>query len=179
MGLLKKIGNAFIEEIPQETNEYANTEYVEMDMTEEVKLDEVDTNTLIDDIYAQNDLLDKSKSIFKVEELINSLPKEMSTDTKKASVLAILSNFGLTATEVCEDGEKRISILNSVKCKIETDCENTIAAKEAQIEEFKKSIEKLSVEIANEKEVMKISNETVINETGRIANLIKFIGGEN
>ena len=179
MGLLKTIGKAFIEEVPTENYETSIDVTSFEEEAVEVQLEGVDTNTLIDDIYAQNDLFDKSKSIFKVEELISSLPKEMATDTKKASVLAILSNFNLTATEISDDGEKRIDVLNGVKEKIDTDCKNAIADKEMQIENLKKTIETLTVEIANEQEVMKISDDTIANETTRIESLIKFVGGEN
>lgn len=179
MGLFKAIGKAFIEEVPAENYEVP----VSMDAFEEdvveAELEEVDTNTLIEDIYVQNDLYDKSRSIFKVEELIASLPKEMVTDTKRSSVLAILSSFDLTATEVLEDGEKRIDILNRIKTQVDVDCKDAIVNKEAQIEELKKSIANLTVEIADEQEKMKTSDEIILNEISKINNLVKFIGGEN
>lgn len=179
MGLFKTIGKALIEEVPMENYE----EPVDMSVLEEdvieAELEEVDTNTLIEDIYTQNDLFDKSRSIFKVEELIASLPKEMVTDTKRSSVLAILGSFNLTATEVLEDGEKRIDILNRIKAQVDTDCQNTVLNKEAEIEELKKTIANLTVEIANEQETMKVSDEIILNEVTKINNLIKFIGGEN
>ena len=84
MGLLKTIGKAFVEEMPAEEFENDSNEYFDEEemIREDVELESVNTNTLIDDIYSQNNLYDRSKSIFKVEELINSLPKEMVTDTK-------------------------------------------------------------------------------------------------
>lgn len=178
MGLFKAIGRAFVEEVPTENYDVlVDTETVVEEVVE-ADLTGVDVNTLIDDIYTQNDLFDKSRSIFKVEELIASLPKEMATDTKKSSVLAILGSFNLTATEVVEDGEKRVGVLNSIKAKIDGDCMNAIADKEAQIEEFKKTIETLTVEISNEQDKMKASDEIILNEAAKVNNLIKFIGGE-
>ena len=179
MGFLKNLKGAFIEEVPNENYEIP----VDMTINEEepmveAELESVDTTTLINDIYAQNDLLDTSRSIFKVEELIASLPKEMVTETKKSSVLAILSSFNLTSIEVTEDGERRINILNNIKAKIDTDCQNVIADKEIQIEECKKAIETLTIEIANEHEKMKKSDEVITVETAKIENLIKFIRGE-
>lgn len=180
MGLLKAIGRAFVEEVPTENYEdFIETETFSEDDVVEAELASVDTNTLIEDIYTQNDLFDKSRSIFKVEELIASLPKEMVTETKRASVLAILSSFNLTALEVSEDGEKRVQVLNTIKEQINADCKNTVANKEAQIEDLKKSIETLTVEIANEQEKMKISDDTISNEVTKIGNLVKFIGGIN
>ena len=179
MGLFKAIGKAFVEEVPTENYEVpVEAEVVEEDVVE-AEIAEVDTNTLIEDIYTQNELFDKSRSIFKVEELIASLPKEMVTDTKRASVLAILGSFNLTATEVLEDGEKRTSVLDTIKKQIDEDCKNTVAEKEAQIEELKKSIATLTVEIANEQDMMKVADEMISTEIVKINNLIKFIGGEN
>lgn len=180
MGLLEKIGKALVEEIPNsDYNPSIDLEVIPENSTPEVELDDVDTNTLINDVYTQNELSDMSRSIFKVEELIASLPKEMATDTKRASVLAILGSFNLTANEVVDDGAKRVGVLNGVKNKVDTDCENTIAEKEEQIEEFKKAIENLSVEIADEREKMKVSDELVSAEIAKVGALIKFIGGEN
>lgn len=179
MGFFKTIKGAFIEEIPNENYDIL-TEGIEITTAEtDVELEGVNTNTLINDVYTQNDLFDMSRSIFKVEELIASLPKEMATDTKRASVLAILGSFNLTATEVVEDGEKRVGVLKGVKDKIDSDCKFTITDKEAQIEEFKKAIEALTIEIANEYEKMKKSDEIVSAEISKVEALVNFVGGEN
>ena len=180
MGFLKSIGKAFVEEVPTENNKLTNEDFPSFEEENvEVELDSVNTDTLIDDIYTQNDLYDKSQSIFKVEELINSLPKEMVTETKRASVLSILGSFGLTATEVSDDGEKRIEVLNGVKEKINTESRDSISEKEEKIEEFKKAIANLETEIANEQNEVKISNEAISTEISRIKELVKFVGGTN
>lgn len=180
MGFLKAIKGAFIEEVPNENYEASvDMEDVEEEVAVDVELEGVNTDTLINDIYIQNDLSDMSRSIFKVEELIASLPKEMATDTKRASVLAILDSFNLTATEVVEDGENRKTTLCGVKEKIDLNCNSAITDKEAQIEEHKKSIEALTVEIANEREKMKHSDEIISAEIEKVKALIDFIGGEN
>lgn len=177
MGFLK---NLFIEEVPNDNYDIpVDMGVIEEEMTPEVKIESVNASTLIADVYAQNDLFDMSQSIFKVEELIASLPKEMATDTKRASVLAILGSFGLTATEVVDDGDKRISVLSGVKDKIDMDCKTTISNKEIEIEDLKKAIENLTVEIANEQEKMKLSDEAILAEMSKVENLIKFVGGEN
>lgn len=179
MGFLKSIGKAFVEEVPTENNEVEENFRSYVEENAEVELDSVNTDTLIDDIYTQNDLYDKSQSIFKVEELINSLPKEMVTETKRASVLSILGSFGLTATEVTDDGEKRIEVLGGVKEKINTESSDSISEKEEKIEEFKKAIANLESEIASEQNEVKISNEAISTEIGRIKELVKFVGGTN
>lgn len=176
MGLLKKL---FVEEIPNNEDAFG-TEAVIAEVEEpvpEVALDEVNTDTLIEDIYAQNELQDKSKSIFKVEELINSLPKEMVTETKKNSVLAILTSFGLTAEDVVSDGENRTMILSGVLDKITTEGENVVREKQTEIENHKMEIARLEKEIAVQQEEMRVSDTTISNETKRVAELIGFITG--
>lgn len=177
MGLFEKLG--LVEEVPTNNYEDVVEEYSYEEDVVEAELETVNTDTLIEDIYAQNDLADKSRSIFKVEELIASLPKEMATETKRNSVLAILGSFNLTATDVVADGEERIKILTAIKEQVDSDSKTTVADKEAQIEELKKAIESLTIEIANEQEKSRISNETITAEVVKIETLVKFVGGVN
>ena len=180
MGVFDTIKRAFVEEVPNENYEAPiDMGDAEEEIATDVELEGVNTDTLISDVYILNNLSDMSRSIFKVEELIASLPKEMATDTKRASVLAILDSFNLTATEVVEDGENRKATLCGAKEKIDTECNSAITDKEAQIEEYKKSIEALTVEIANEREKMKHSDAIISAEIEKVKALIDFIGGEN
>lgn len=174
------IKDFFVEKIPEEESYEAETDYVVEDTPPvEAELDEVHTDTLIDDIYAQNELSDKSRSIFKVEELINSLPKEMVTDTKRSSVLATLSIFGLTVTDVTLDGEQRLDVLNSILSKILDDGNSTISEKEIEIENHKKEIANLEKEISERNAEMMFSKNNINEEVDRIAELIKFVEGGN
>ena len=170
----------FVEKVPEEENYEVGTDYSVEDSTVPVELDEVHTDTLIDDIYVQNELSDKSKSIFKIEELINSLPKEMVTETKRGSVLATLGVFGLTVTDVTLDGEQRVDVLNSVLAKILDDGNANVTDKETEIENHKKEIARLEKEISEQQSEMKVSENNINTEVGRISGLIKFIeGGDN
>ena len=97
MGFLQKF--KLIEEIPNE-QDYPST-YEGNTLVEDKSIDveynsESGANAVVEDTYAQNNLHDTTRSIFKVEELMNSLPKEMVTETKKLSVLSILNSFNLT-----------------------------------------------------------------------------------
>ncbi len=173
------IRDFFVEKIPEEENYDVDTDYSVEDTEVLVELDEVHTDTLIEDIYAQNELSDKSKSIFKIEELINSLPKEMVTETKRGSVLATLGVFGLTVTDVTLDGEQRVDVLNSVLSKILNDGENIVIDKQVEIENHKKEIARLEKEIADQQSEMKTSENNINAEVDRISGLIKFIEGGN
>lgn len=175
MGFLKGF---FVEEVPQQ-EDYDFGDVIEDVDVGEAELDAVRTDTLIEDIYSQNELADKTKSIFKVEELINSLPKEMVTETKRSSVLATLEVFGLNESDVELDGEKRAEVLNSILIKISEEADETISGKEEEIENHKKGIQRLEKEISAQQLELKSSQETIETENKRIIDLIKFIKGEN
>jgi hypothetical protein len=178
MGFLEKIGKAFIEEVPIEGNDCDEADvYASEQIEAEVPAKGV-IDSLIDDIYASNDLSDTTQSIFKVEELINSLPNEMPTDTKRTSVLAILRNFGLTITEVSSDGDKRLGILESVKEKINTESASWMSDKKELIEDCKRTVADLQAQIMQEEHDIKASNELIAKEESRIRELIDFVGKE-
>ena len=174
MGLLK---NLFVEEIPNETASYDVESTIYEEPAVEVELEDVNTDTLIEDIYVQNELYDKTKSIFKVEELINSLPKEMVTETKKTSVLAILGSFGLTVTDVTLDGDNRVEVLSRVLAKIVEEGKEAVTQKNNEIEEHKKEIARLEKEISEQQTEMKVSEDTINSEISRITGLVQFISG--
>ena len=171
MGFLKGF---FVEEVPQE-EDYDFGQIIEDVDVGGAELDAVRTDTLIEDIYSQNELA----SIFKIEELINSLPKEMVTETKRNSVLATLEVFGLNESDVENDGMKRTEILNSILIKISEEADKSIREKEEEIENHKKEIERLEKEISAQQLELKSSQATIEAENKRIVGLIKFIKGEN
>ena len=189
MGLLEKIG--LIEKIPEavdyDTNDTSCDEYGEEPVgvwtpgkaaEPHPECDEQDTiDTLIQDIYAQNDLHDKTRSIFKVEALMGSLPKEMVTETKRMSVLSILNSFGLTAEEVMTDGENRVKVLDSVKTQINADNEKILTDKRDEIEKHKEAIAALEAEINTKINDTKHSNEVIETEIKRVTDLMEFMGG--
>lgn len=173
MGLLK---NLFLEEIPEDPLITSEELYMEDEV--EVNTESVSQDNLIEDIYNQNALSDLSKSIFKVEQTINSLPKEMPNDTKKATVLTILSNFGLTVDEVVEDGYSRETIIRSALSTIVEENENAISTNKTVIEQKKMEIQELEKDNANREAVIKNTEDKVELELKRISDLVAFIGGK-
>lgn len=174
MGFLKKL---LVEEIPEDVSVYDEELYMEEETVVEVNTDSVSQDNLVSDIYNQNNLSDLSKSIFKVEELVNSLPKEMPSDTKKATVLSILSSFGLTVDEVASDGVSRKEMLDAALDEITTENENVIANNNMEIEHKKQEIQELEKDNANRESIIKNTEDKIEIETKRISDLIAFIGG--
>lgn len=179
MGFLRKLG--IIEENPEYSKADVDGEMESIDLDDvEVQLDGISTDTLIHDIYLQNTLDEDAKSIFKVEEVINSLPKEMVTETKRNTVVSILASFGLTITDVVEDGEKRLTVLNTALKKIEEEARLIIADMQNEIETYKLKIAELEKSVSLKNNEIDKSKEVINAEVKRLTILNDFMNkGEN
>lgn len=178
MGFLKDL---LVEEVPERKSSYEGYSMDESSYNYEnetmvdASLEQINPDTLISDIYAENSLSDKVRSIFKVQDVINSLPSEMTTAAKKNTVLSLLGNFGLTITEVAEDGNNRIAILNQVNTNISKECDDLIADYESQIESLKEEIAEKEKLIVDEKDKKTSSNALISAEVETVNKLVKFI----
>lgn len=141
----------------------------------DVQLDNVNTDTIVEDIYVGNGLEDLTSSIFKVENVINSLPKEMPTATKQSTAAQLLESFGLTIETVCRDGQTRLGVLEVAKEKLNFDSAAVIQSKEDTIEEYKEIIASLEREIADENNSINNSNTKISEEMERVQKLVEFI----
>jgi len=143
----------------------------------EVDVESVTQNNLIEDIYSCNSLSDYSRSIFKVEQLINSLPKEMPNETKKTTVLTILSSFNLTIEEIMQDAVNRQNIISAAYDEIVGENESVINNNDLEIEEKKMEIQNLEKDTASRKSVIHDTSEKINKELTRIKTLVDFVGG--
>ena len=174
--MAKRLRDLFFEEVKEEPIAYEE-DYMGEEYDVEVNTDNVTQENLIADIYSENNLSDLSKSIFKVEELINSLPKEMPDATKRATVLSILASFGLTVEEVLADAEIRSSVIQSALDSIIEENEDVIDSNNTAIEQKKLEIQNLEKDNSDRTLVIKNTDDKVEAEIKRINGLVKFIGG--
>ena len=177
MGILKSLH--LVEEVHEDVQlDDTDLEFCESgEDVDAVVSDDVVLDSLISDIYKSNELSDMSKSIFKVEEIMKSLPNEMTTENKRQSVLSILSSFDLVEAEVSADGMQRINILNSAESKITERASNEVENMENQVESLKEQIQQLEKEIASSKEVSKKSVEIIQAEKDRVVGILDFMAG--
>ena len=178
-----KLKDFFIKEVEPERPEITDYDYPDDEDIQEESI-EVDTsgvteNNLIGDIYESNGLTNLSKTVFKVEELINSLPKEMPDTTKRDSVLQILNSFGISVDEIESDANNRISIIKASVNKIVSDCNYAIDSNSEAIEQKKVEIQNLEKDNSDLSSIIKNNNEKSTIEIDRIEKLIDFIKGNN
>lgn len=169
--LFESVDNSYDTDSVEGTN---FTEDVEVS-PEEVNTEGIKNESFIKDIYDKNDLSDFSRSVFKVEELLASLPKEMPTETKKKTIGSILSSFGLTPEEIVSDAEKRTETIKAALSSVSDENEKVISDNEIMIEQKKNEIAALEMDNAERKEFISDAEEKAKEETERIQALKEFV----
>ena len=170
--------NLFFEEVEKEPIVEYTSEIEEIESTLDVDTSNLDKNAVVPGIYQKNGLDNMTQSIFKAEEIINSLPKEMPNGTKRTTVLSILSSFGLSEDVLIKDAYNRTTYLTAAFNEIKEDNEKVITENEVQIEAKKIEISELEKNNAELHEIIRKAGDEITSESDRINGLIKFITGE-
>lgn len=137
------------------------------------------STNVVDEIYAQNELSDKSNSIYTVQALIDTLPDEMTTAKKQNTVSGILMVSGKSIADLLNDAQNRIDVLCAARDKIVGDRTDEIAIANSDIEELKKAIEVATIKIKEAEEIITATKTSVGDEINVIDNLVKFCEGMN
>ena len=144
--------------------------------TQETVAAEMDNSDLIsiDDIYAENGLSNKDKSIYKVNEIKTALP-DMPTDSKKASVIGMLTVSKIEISEIEDDAKERTDVIIAALDNFTSETQRIVDAAEEQINEKLKEIEDLKNRISNRKQLQEMQSKLCENELDLIASTVKFI----
>lgn len=174
MSFLKRLGLV-------EDNEPVVPVVVEQTHEQVVEVDaEINSATnVVDEIYAQNELSDKSNSIYTVQALIDTLPDEMTTAKKQSTVHGILMVSGKSVNSLLDDAQNRIDILCAARDKIVADRTDEIAVASADIEALKQAIEVATIKIKEAEEIIAATKDSIGDEINAIDNLVKFCEGMN
>lgn len=174
---MRSFKSLFVEEVSQEESQVYFDEFAFAD-DQSVNTEGVSVDNFIADIYRANNLDNTTRSIFKVEELINSLPKEMPSDTKRTTVLSILASFNLSPEELQQDADARMSLVLNTATKYASEYALDCETASQLIEEKKKEIELLEKEIAAKQNELNSTTELSKVEMERITKLLLFVGGD-
>lgn len=147
--------------------------------TVEVDAEINSATNVVDEIYAQNELSDKSNSIYTVQALIDTLPNEMTTAKKQSTVNGILVVSGKSVNSLICDAQNRMDVLCAARDKIVADREAEIAIACADIEALKQAIEVATIKIKEAEEIIAATKDSVGDEINVIDNLVKFCEGMN
>lgn len=135
-----------------------------------------DEDTLVVDIFNMNELNDLSKSIYKVQDFLNTLPAEMPVEIKGKTVISILSASNISIVDVSDDAIKRLSVLESAKTDIKETSDKKINEAGNQIKELTTKIEELNSLIYDTKNSLTEAVSVIDKEMGNINSLKSVIG---
>ena len=175
MGLFEKLG------LVEETNNI-NNNIMEEEINEENNCfdESVETQTFDETLILPEEIYNTAgyqneNSIFKIEEFKNALPKEMTQEMMKQSVIGVLNACNLTVEELLEDGKKRMNILEQNIKSLNEETNEYINIIKIEIKELTKQIEKNKSDI-NDKNIFTDSQIKILTEEiNKINGIINFI----
>ena len=178
LGLVESVNSTeYNEELIKSLNlEMEEISGLSVEVPEDLDLSDVLT---IEHIYSKFDLMDNTKSIFKVDEFSAVLPKELSTDARRASVLGILTASGLDVETLVNDANDRNSALVNTKDVFTTETVNMIKDCSERIAELEKEIDELKDVINGRKKAQETQDEIINAEIEKIEKIVKFINPTN
>lgn len=174
MSWLEKIG--LVERDTVEVQD-ATAEFLPADSDIMVDAQIESAENIVGEIYGQNDLSDKNGSIYTVQALIDTLPAEMTTVKKQATVAGILAVSGKTVSALLDDATKRLDVLTAAQDKIIAERTEEIDTANADIETLKSAIEAANIEIKEAEDIISATKKAIEDETAAISELVDFCNG--
>jgi hypothetical protein len=173
MGILDKLGLVEEEEVIEESPESAEKAVVS-DNPVIAQASEKDLAS-VEAIYKTTSLSDRSKSIYKVEELKNALPASLDSQAAKQSVLGVMKVAGLGKDEVLVDSDKRITALVEAKNQMAGEVQTSIQANLDEITRLEATVNKLKQANNQKKKMQEEQEASIQREIERIEAIVKFI----
>lgn len=143
----------------------------------EIEADVKDVEDVVNAIYEQNGLSDKSTSIYTVQALISTLPQEMPTPTMQTTVAGILAVSGKDVHDLLNDATRRLETLAAARSKIVGERGTEIAEAENDIERLKEMIGQAQVKIHEAEGVIEATKRDIDAECDAISSLVSFCNG--
>lgn len=184
MGILDKAKGLFIEK--EEDNNLINYKISPADRkayslstdtdTSTVEVADIDTSKLIsiNDVYNENNLSDKDKSIYRVNEIKAVLP-DMPNDAKKASITGMLTVSNIGISEIEDDSKIRTGVLIETLDKFTSETDKIVVTAQDLIEQKEAEIEELKTTISDRKKLQEKQASIFVDELDLIDKTLKFI----
>lgn len=179
---LEKLGLIETSESEEGNSSILPEEMLETDVSE--KIPEVPVQFSSDDvltiegIYTSNDVNDLSQTVYKVKEMIDTLPKEMPDKTKQTTVCSMMNVIGLSIDSILGDAKNRVSILHSAFEAKNRNLTKDLNDNEMSIEALKQEIENRQKRSQEIQKAIKENENTISKELEKISYITEFIGGE-
>lgn len=177
MGLVKSIEMPQEEVVTSEENILfeAEDQFVQIDKE---NMCEVDLSQLlqIETIYEKTGLSGKEASIFKVAEIVESLPEELSTRQKRAVALKLLGTMHLCLEELLIDGQQRLTALMEAESKFNEETEMNVTSFKEEIKRMESRIDELKEKVIFSQKQNEAETVLLEEEIDKVNHLLVFIG---
>ncbi len=117
-------------------------------------------------------------TVYKIKDMLDSLPSEMSNKNKKATLKNLMNTLGYNVASIMGDAAARIDTLNAAANQKTTALNDEINENSHQIEEMKLEIERLTARNADAAQAINSIIETVTAERHNIEGVLDFIRDE-
>lgn len=117
-------------------------------------------------------------TVYKIKDMLDSLPSEMSNKNKKATLKNLMNTLGYNVASIMGDAAARIDTLNAATNQKTTALNDEISENSHQIEEMKLEIERLTARNADAAQAINNIIETVTAERHNIEGVLDFIRDE-
>lgn len=136
----------------------------------------------MDKILQTNEIYNKSNiekndinTVFIINSFIKALPENLPVEIKRQSVLNIIIASGMNLENLIEDGNNRLSILNTYINEFSKETENTIIQYQMEIENLNKKIDEYKNNIKTRDKLQQEQNAIITYEIQKIEEIIGFI----
>lgn len=175
--IFEKLGLVEYEEseAPEASDSYTQSMAVDgaiASSLESLKMDEI---LSVDSIYNKCGLADKSKSIFKVDEFKNALPDDIPNESKRKSVVGVITVSGLSLDLLLSDSETRVSALKMTLDSFSTETINMVSKNDTEITELESRINDLKQKNNDRKKAQEVQEMIITEEVKKIEDIVRFI----
>ncbi|WP_370755055.1 hypothetical protein [Gemmiger formicilis] len=177
MNFFEKIG--LVESVPTQPEEEPNLNF-SFDVAPSAEPATVSpdaaANDIIPQIYAANDLTDASTSVYKVNELLATIPPETPEKTSKTIIVNLLGTLGISIQSIQDDSDRRKALLSDTFNATMQDYENKRTALLEEIKDYEAKIQANKEAIQQLVQNGDMLSTAVQDEIAKINSTLAFIG---
>jgi hypothetical protein len=175
--IFEKLGLVEYEEseVPETTDSFDQSMELDGAVVSSIEGLDMDEILSVDSIYDKCGLADKSKSIFKVDEFKNALPNDIPNESKRKSVVGVITVSGLSLDILISDAETRVSALRMTLDSFSTETINMVSENDAEIVELESKINELKQKNNDRKKAQEVQEMLITEEVKKIEDIVRFI----
>ena len=177
MNFFEKIG--LVESVPTQPEEEPNLNCA-FDVAPPVEpaavSPDVTPNDIVAQIYQANDATDTSTSVYKVNELLATLPPETPEKTSKTIIVNLLGTLGISIQSIQDDSDRRKALLSDTFNATMQDYENKRTALLEEIKDYEAKIQANKEAIQQLVQNGDMLSTAVQDEIAKINSTLAFIG---